>query len=245
MLTDYDASFSRVMDLQNIEVLLVGDSAGMVIQGHDSTLPVTLDAMVYHTSCVARVCRRAFLMADLPFMTYPDPHTALASAKRLLQEGGAHAVKLEASAAQAEIVTALSERGIPVCAHLGLTPQSVHKLGGYKVQGRGQEAATQMLETAQRLQNAGADLLLLECVPVALSKRITQQLTIPVVGIGAGPDTDAQVLVMQDLLGITPGRAPKFSRNFLEGVSSIAQAISAFRDAVKSGKFPGPEHGFE
>lgn len=243
-MTAYDASFARVLEDAGIDVVLVGDSLGMVIQGHDSTIPVTLSDMVYHTRCVASMVSRALLMADLPFLSYADPGQAVANAGRLMQEGGAVMVKLEGGARQVEIVTRLSEQGIPVCAHLGLQPQKIHKLGGYRVQGRSRHDAAQLLEQAASLQEVGADLLLLECVPDLLAAEITQNVAIPVIGIGAGSGCDGQILVLQDVLGITPGGAPRFARDFLSGQKDIPGAIGAFVQAVREGSFPTSEHTF-
>lgn len=245
VLTAYDASFAAVAEAAGVEVILVGDSLGMVVQGHETTLPVTMDEMVYHTRAAAAGTRQALLMADMPFMSATTPELALANAGRLMQEGGAHVVKLEGAAAQAETVFRLTQQGIPVCAHLGLQPQSVHKLGGYRVQGRGEQEERAMLEDARALQQAGADLLLLECVPRTLAARIVAESTVPVIGIGAGPDCDAQVLVLYDLLGVTPHKPPRFARCFLESGRTIAQAIEAYVAAVKDGSFPGAEHCFE
>lgn len=244
MLTAYDASFANIIDQCGIEMVLVGDSLGMVIQGHETTLPVTMEHMVYHTSCVARTCHNALLIADLPFMSYCNISQALTNAARLMQEGGARAVKLESGAAQTEIIAALSQQGIPVCAHLGLRPQSVHKLSGYRVQGRDVAQAKAMLDEALMFEQAGADLLLLECVPAGLAGQISQRLTIPVIGIGAGVFTDGQVLVLQDVLGITVGKMPKFSKNFMAEAQSIEAAIRAYQQAVKSAVFPASEHSF-
>lgn len=244
MLTAYDASFAALLDEAGVEVLLIGDSLGMVIQGHQTTLPVTMDDMVYHSRCVARACRYALVLADLPFMSVATIDQALHNAGRLMQEGGAQMVKLEGGAVQAETVRHLVRHGIPVCAHLGLQPQLVHKLGGYRMQGREASAAEAMFQEAQGLEQAGADLLLLECVPAALAKRITDAVRIPVVGIGAGPDTDAQVLVLHDALGITAGKPPRFSKNFMHGSAGIGDAVQRFVAAVKDGSFPGPEHTF-
>lgn len=243
-LTAYDASFAAVLEAAGVDVLLVGDSLGNVMQGHDSTLPVTIDDMVYHTRCVARARKRALLVADMPFMSYALPAQGMANAARLMQEGGAHMVKLEGGAVIAETVQQLTARGIPVCAHLGLTPQSVHKLGGYRVQGRAEAAAQALQADARALQEAGADLLVLECVPADLGAAITKALEIPVIGIGAGPQCDGQVLVLHDMLGITPGKRPKFSRDFMQGSGSVQGAVEAYVRAVKSGAFPGPEHCF-
>ncbi|ROR32876.1 3-methyl-2-oxobutanoate hydroxymethyltransferase [Inmirania thermothiophila] len=244
-LTAYDASFCALLEEGGVEVILVGDSLGMVVQGHDTTVPVTVEQMVYHTACVARARRRALLVADLPFLSYTTPEQALASSARLMQEGGAQMVKLEGGATQLATVEALAARGVPVCAHLGLQPQSVHKLGGFRVQGRDAEAARRMLADARALEAAGADLLILECVPRALAADIAAALAIPVIGIGAGPRCDGQILVSYDMLGIYRGRRPRFSRNFAEGSADLLAAVRAYVAAVKDGSFPGPEHGFD
>ena len=244
VLTAYDASFAEQVDAHGVDVVLVGDSLGMVIQGQDSTVGVSLEDIIYHTRCVVAGCQRALVMADMPLMTYYNRTVALESAARLLHEGGAHMVKLECHANQIEVVKAIVEQGIPVCAHLGLTPQSVHKLGGYRVQGRDSKSAKRMLNDAVILEQTGADLLLLECVPAALGQEISQRISIPVIGIGAGPDTDAQVLVLYDVIGISKGKIPKFSKNFLAEAGSVGEAIGNFVSAVKSKTFPGPEHSF-
>ena len=244
-LTAYDVSFARLLDETGIDVILVGDSLGMVIQGEETTLPVTVDDIIYHSRAVAKGCRRALLMVDMPFMSYATVEQALHNAARLMKEGGANILKLEGGASQVEVVQQLTRQGIPVCAHLGLQPQSVHKLGGYRVQGRDPQTASQMIDDAQRLQEAGADILLLECVPATLAAEITRALQIPVIGIGAGNATDAQVLVLQDMLGITPGKPPRFSQDFMQGSGSIREAVERYRDDVLSGAFPGPEHTFE
>jgi len=241
-LTVYDASFARLLDEAGVDLMLVGDSLGMLVGGHETTVPVTMDEMVYHTAAVARARPRAFLVGDLPFMSYATPEQALRNAARLMQEGGARAVKLEGGRTQAETVRQLAARGIPVCAHLGLQPQSVHKLGGYRVQGRAPEAARAMLEDARTLEAAGADLMVLECVPSALGREITAALAIPVIGIGAGPGCDGQVLVLYDALGITPGRVPRFARNFLTDGRDVRGAVQAYVEAVRTGTFPSPEH---
>lgn len=243
-LTAYDASFANLLDEAGVEVLLVGDSLGMVIQGRDSTVPVSVDDMVYHSAAVARGRRRALLMVDMPFMSYATPQQALKSAARLMQEGGAHMVKLEGGALQVETVRQLTARGIPVCAHLGLQPQSVHRIGGYRVQGRDAAAARAMLDDARSLQEAGADVLLLESIPTHLAAEITRSAEIPVIGIGAGPECDGQVLVLYDMLGITPGKRPKFARDFMTGQAHIRAAVASYIEAVKSGAFPAPEHCF-
>jgi len=243
-LTAYDSSFATLLDDAGIEVLLVGDSLGMVIQGQNTTLPVSLDEMIYHTRCVARGTRRALLMADMPFMADADPLQALLNAGRLMKEGGAHMVKLEGGAMQLDTVRRLAAHGIPVCAHLGLLPQSVHKLGGYKVQGRDAGTARQILDDALALQESGVDMLLLECVPAALGAEISRSMRIPVIGIGAGPDCDAQVLVLYDMLGITSGGRPKFAHNFANASGDIAGAVQSYVEAVKSGSFPAEQHCF-
>jgi 3-methyl-2-oxobutanoate hydroxymethyltransferase len=242
VLTSYDASFTRQAEEAGVEVLLVGDSLGMVVQGHDSTLSVTLDEMVYHTANVARASRRALLVADLPFMSHNDPQQALASAGELMKRGGAHMVKLEGGTPQLAIVRALTERGVPVCGHLGLLPQSVHRLGGYRVQGKDRDSATRILEDACALAEAGAQLLVLECVPALLAAEISRAVSIPVIGIGAGVDTDGQVLVLYDMLGITPGKRPRFSKDFLADAGSIPAALAAYVRAVKAGSFPDAVH---
>jgi len=246
-LTAYDASLARLVEAAGAELVLVGDSLGMVVQGHDTTLPVTLDEIIYHTRCVVRglrsVAGRAVVMADLPFMSYATPEQALHSAARLMKEGGAQVVKLEGGTPQLETVQALSRQGIPVCAHLGLTPQSVHKLGGYRVQGRTPEAAQAMLQDALALQEAGADLLILECIPSPLAEEITRALVIPVIGIGAGPACDGQVLVSYDVLGYTP-RPPKFARDYAASHGAPGLALKAFVEDVRRGAFPQPEHCF-
>ena len=243
-LTCYDASFAVLLDAADVDVVLVGDSLGMVIQGHDTTVPVTMDDMVYHSAAVARGLQRPFLIADMPFMSYPTKDLALANAVRLMQEGGAKMVKLESGGNQAEIVEFLAGHDIAVCAHLGLKPQSVHKTGGFRVQGREREAAARLIEEARQLEAAGADLVLLECVPAALGKAITAELHVPVIGIGAGPHTDGQILVLYDMLDITTGRKPRFVRNFMDGAASNLEALKRYVRAVKSGEYPAPEHSF-
>lgn len=244
VLTAYDATFAHLASAAGVEVLLVGDSLGMVLQGKDSTVPVTLDEMCYHTAAVARGNQGSLIMADMPFMSYATPQQAMASAAALMQ-AGAHMVKLEGGAWLVETVAMLTERGIPVCAHLGLTPQYVHKFGGYKVQGRDNAAAEQMLADAKAMQAAGADLLLLECVPSVLAARVTGAVQTPVIGIGAGNATDAQVLVCYDMLGMNPGRIPKFVKNYMTGAQGVSDAIGRYVAEVKAGTFPGPEHGFD
>ncbi|MEQ1580251.1 MAG: 3-methyl-2-oxobutanoate hydroxymethyltransferase [Steroidobacteraceae bacterium] len=243
-LTAYDASFAALIDEAGVDVVLVGDSLGMVIQGHGTTVPVTLADVIYHCKAVSRGLYRPFLMADMPFMTYASREQALDNAVRLMQEGGAKMVKLEGGAGQVEIVEFLSSHDIPVCAHLGLKPQSVHKVGGFRVQGRDEAAAEQMVRDAKALEGAGADIVLLECIPASLGKHLTEELRVPVIGIGAGPDTNGQILVLYDVLDITVGRKPRFSRNFVPGTNSPLEAIKAYVDAVKTRAYPAPEHCF-
>jgi len=243
-LTAYDASFARLVDEAGVDLVLVGDSLGMVIQGHQTTVPVTVDDMVYHTRCAARGLRRAFLVADLPFMSYTSAAHALDNSARLMQQGGAMMVKLESGGSQVETVEHLARNDVPVCAHLGLKPQSVHKLGGFKVQGRDPAAATRMLEEARALEAAGADIVLLECVPTELGRAITEALVVPVIGIGAGPAVDGQILVLYDVLDITRGRTPRFARNFMSGAASPLKAIQSYVSAVRDRSYPAPEHCF-
>ena len=243
-LTSYDATFSHIVSSAGVEVILIGDSLGMVLQGNDSTLPVTLEDMAYHTQCVANGNQGALLMADMPFMSYATPEQAMESAAILMQSG-AHLVKLEGGAWLTETTRLLSERGIPTCLHLGLTPQTVNKMGGYKVQGRQQSQADIMISDAVALAEAGADIILLECVPTELAEKVTQAIDIPVIGIGAGNKTDGQVLVIHDMLGATTGHRPKFVKNFLEGNNSIQGAIEQYIRDVKSGEFPSEEHSFK
>lgn len=244
-LTAYDGSFAQQAHAAGVDVLLVGDSLGMVVQGRESTVPVALDEMIYHTQCVRRGCPEALVIADMPFMSANRPEQALENAGRLMKEGGAQVVKLEGGDPDSiEAVRLLSRRSIPVCAHLGLLPQSVYKLGGYRIQGKTEDDAERILNQALALQEAGADVLVLECVPAALAKRITQQLDIPTIGIGAGVDTDGQVLVIYDMLGITPGKRPKFSKDFLHENGTVAGAIAGYVEEVKSRRFPTLEHSF-
>jgi 3-methyl-2-oxobutanoate hydroxymethyltransferase len=243
-ITCYDASYAALVDAAGLDVVLVGDSLGMVIQGHDTTVPVTLDHIVYHCKAVAKGLFRPFLIADMPFMTYTSPEQALQNAVRLMQEGGAKMVKLEGGAGQANIVEFLASHDIAVCAHLGLRPQSVHKTGGFRVQGREEAAAEQMKHDAKLLQDAGADIVLLECIPSQLGAEITAELHVPVIGIGAGPSTDGQILVLYDVLDITPGRKPRFVQNFQQGHDSPLAALQAYAEAVKAARYPAPEHCF-
>ena len=244
MLTAYDSTMSALLNRCGIETILIGDSLGNVIQGHSSTIPVTVEQMVYHTECVARANTHAFLITDLPFASYGDPVQALESAAAAMR-AGADMVKLEGGGDwQIDIIRYLVERSVPVCAHLGLLPQSVHVLGGYKVQGKSKDAASLMREQAIACQDAGAQMVVLEAIPSSLGEKITAELHIPTIGIGAGPDCSGQVLVLQDMLGISPGKPPKFVKNFMDGHASIEAAVKAYIREVKSGKFPGSEHGF-
>ena len=243
-LTAYDASFAQLVDMAGTDVVLVGDSLGMVVQGLDTTVPVTVDDMVYHSRCTARGLRHAFLMVDMPFMSYTTADQALDNAVRLMQEGGAMMVKLEIGRGQIGIVEYLASQDIPLCAHLGLKPQSVHKLGGFKVQGREQEAAERMIEDARSLESAGADALLLECVPNAVGAAIRDAVQVPVIGIGAGPGVDGQILVLYDMLGITQGRMPRFVKNYMTGRDSPLEAMRAYVRAVKDRSYPAEEHCF-
>jgi 3-methyl-2-oxobutanoate hydroxymethyltransferase len=243
-LTAYEASFAALMDHAGVDAILVGDSLGNVIQGHQSTTPVTIDEMVYHTKCVSRGNQSAFLMADMPFASYSTPEQAMENAARLMR-AGAQMVKLEGGEWLANTIKFLVDRSVPVCAHLGLMPQSVHTLGGFKVQGKSPEAAKKLIAEAKLLEEAGAQMLLLEAIPSELGSQVTQAIQIPTIGIGAGPDCSGQVLVMHDMLGAFPGRTPKFVKNFLEGQASIEAAIKAYVTAVKAGSFPAPEHCFK
>ncbi|MGK5043009.1 3-methyl-2-oxobutanoate hydroxymethyltransferase [Janthinobacterium sp. GB1R12] len=243
MLTCYDASFASLMDRCGVEILLIGDSLGMVCNGLNSTLPVTVAELAYHTASVARGSKSAMILSDLPFGAYGTPETAYANAVILMQ-AGAHMIKIEGGAWLAETVRFLTERGIPICAHIGLTPQFVHQLGGYKVQGKSTESAAELKNDALVLQNAGAAIVLMEAMPSQLGKEVTDMLTIPTIGIGAGPDCSGQVLVMHDMLGVFPGRKARFVRNFMEGAASIDDAVTGYVKAVKDGSFPALEHCF-
>ncbi|TEW53778.1 3-methyl-2-oxobutanoate hydroxymethyltransferase [Psychromonas sp. RZ22] len=242
-ITAYDASFAAIFDQAGIQVLLVGDSLGMVLQGHDSTLPVTVEHIAYHTASVASTAEKSLIIADLPFMSYATPEQTYSNAA-ILMRAGANMVKLEGGNWVADSVKGLVERGIPVCGHLGLTPQSVNVFGGYKVQGRNDQQAEKLLDDALALQTAGVQLLILECVPVALAKRVTDALHIPVIGIGAGAETDGQILVMHDAFGISAGFCPKFSKNFLVETGDIRRAVELYKEQVENKIFPGAEHSF-
>ncbi len=243
VITAYDSAFARQIELAGVDVILVGDSLGNVILGYSSTVPVTMADMLHHTGAVCRGNSKSLIIADMPFMSYATTESTLANAA-LLMQAGAQMVKVEGGAWLEESVYTLSQRGIPLCGHLGLTPQSFNKLGGYKVQGRDEAAAEVILRDAKTLQEAGADMLVLECVPTELADTITQALDIPVIGIGAGPNTDAQVLVLYDMLGFSP-RIPKFTKNFLADTGDVQLALKAYAEAVRNGEFPQAEHGFK
>ena len=244
MLTCYDASFAKISEEAGVDMLLVGDSLGMVVQGRDTTLSVRVEETEYHTRCVARGSKRALIIADMPFASFQEtPSRAFRNAARLLS-AGAQMVKMEGGAPMVETTRFLVERGVPVCAHIGLTPQSVNTLGGYRVQGRKDDAAERLLADAKALEAAGAAIVLMEAMPAALAKRVTDSLTVPTIGIGAGPDVSGQVLVNYDMLDIYPGKKARFVKNFLEGQPSVSKAIEAYVKAVKDKTFPGPEHSF-
>jgi len=243
-LTAYDASFAQILENAGVDVVLVGDSLGMVIQGEETTIPVSVEDMLYHTQCVVRGLENALLITDMPFLSFTSVEEAVLNAGLFMKQGGAHMVKLEGGVDQAETVSALNKNGIPVCAHLGLQPQYVHKIGGYRVQGRDDATAEKMLVDALILQDAGADLMLLECVPELLAAKITASLDIPVIGIGAGADCDGQILVLYDILDISLGIRPKFSKNFMTSSDGIGDAIRSYVSAVKQGEFPAAEHVF-
>lgn len=244
-ITAYDASFATVVDNAGVDLVLVGDSLGMVIQGHDTTIPVSMDEMIYHCKSTLRGLYRPFLVADLPFMSYSTRDQAATNSARLMQEGKASMVKLEGGAPQLHVVEHLAKCDIPICAHIGLTPQSVHKLGGFRVQGRHADDAKEMVQAAVDLESAGADMVLLECIPNDLALRIHDAVSVPTIGIGAGPQVDGQILVLYDVLDITPGRKPRFAKNFLAGRDSVGDAVTAYVEAVKTGAYPAPEHCFE
>jgi 3-methyl-2-oxobutanoate hydroxymethyltransferase len=244
MLTCYDASFAGLLENNGVDVLLVGDSLGMVLQGRESTLAVTLEAMAYHTSCVASGASQAFIIADMPFgSSQVSPRETFANAAQLMA-AGAHMVKIEGGAVMAETISFLTQRGIPVCAHIGLTPQSVHQMGGYRVQGKGDAAARQLLADAEAVAQAGAGMVLLEAVPAALATQVTASLRVPTIGIGAGAGCSGQVLVLHDMLDIYPGKKARFVKNFMQGAASIGDAVACYVREVKSGAFPAQEHSF-
>ena len=240
-LTCYDASFARLLDAAGVDVILVGDSLGMVVQGHTTTVPVTIEQMAYHCACVSRGRTHALLVGDLPFLACATAERALDSAARLMQEGGAQVVKVEGGAAVVDKVRHLTEQGVPVCGHLGLLPQSVNRIGGYRFQGRDADSAQTIRADALALQEAGASLLVLECVPAALAQEISRSLSIPVIGIGAGAGCDGQVLVLYDILGLNLRRPPRFSRDFLKGRGAVSEAVDAYLAEVRAGTFPGPD----
>ena len=244
VLTCYDASFATLLEAQGVDILLVGDSLGMVLQGHETTLPVTLDNMMYHTACVARGAKQAFILSDMPFGTSQvSPEKTFEHAEQLMV-AGAHIVKLEGGAPMVETVRFLTERGIPVCGHIGLTPQSVHQLGGYRVQGKESAAAQKLLQDAMALEQAGAGMMLLEAIPALLAAEITAALSIPTIGIGAGAECSGQVLVLHDMLDIYPGKKARFVKNYMQGAASIADAVACYVREVKAGEFPAAEHSF-
>jgi 3-methyl-2-oxobutanoate hydroxymethyltransferase len=244
VLTCYDASFAALLEQQGVDVLLVGDSLGMVLQGHETTLPVTLAEMVYHTACVARGARQVFIISDMPFGTFQiSPQETYAHAAQLMV-AGAQMVKLEGGTSMDETVRFLTERGIPVCGHIGLTPQSVHQLGGYRVQGRESAAAQKLLKDAVALEQAGAGMIVLEAIPALLAAEITSQLAIPTIGIGAGAACSGQVLVLHDMLDIYPGKKASFVKNYMQDAASIADAVAGYVREVKDGTFPAQEHSF-
>lgn len=242
-LTAYDASFARLFDEQGIEALLIGDSLGNVVQGQQDTLPVTVDEIAYHTRCVKNGVEHALIIADMPFMSMPNLEDALRNAATLMR-AGAHVVKMEGGAWLCDTVKAMVQQGIPVCGHLGLTPQSVHVFGGFKVQGRSETAASRLLADAKALEEAGMQLLVLECVPSPLAKAVTEAVNIPVIGIGAGNDTDGQILVMHDIFGISHGIVPRFAKNFLQETGDIRTAVRRYVDDVQQGRFPDQDHSF-
>ena len=243
-LTAYDAAFARVLDEAGCDFLLVGDSLGMVVQGQSTTIPVSVEDIIYHTQLVTRGAQRALVMADMPFMSYSSAEDCLRNAARLMKEGGAEMVKLEWGALQLDMVTRLTECGIPVCAHLGLTPQAIHKIGAYRVQGREHATAAKMMEDARALEAAGADMLLLECVPMDLAAKITANAAVPVIGIGAGPQVDGQILVLYDILDIAPGKRTRFSKNYMEGAGSIHAAAARYVREVREREFPTADYAF-
>ena len=243
-LTAYDAGFAGILDAAGVEIVLVGDSLGMVLQGGEDTLSVSMDDMVYHGSMVSGACRRALVVVDMPYRSYETPAAACENARRLVKQGKAEVVKLEGGEEQAQTVATLVDRGIPVCGHVGMQPQPVRKYGGFKVQGREKKQAERIMAGACALEGAGACMVVLECIPASLAERITMELTIPTIGIGAGVNCDGQVLVLYDVLGISP-RSPHLAKNFLEGAENIPAAVQEYVRAVKAGEFPGPEHSFK
>ncbi len=243
-LTAYDASFAKLFDTSGVEVLLIGDSLGMVLKGEDDTLSVSVEEIAYHVKSVRAGTNKSMVVADMPFMSYSTPELACTNAAKLMANG-ANMVKLEGGDWLYETIKQLVERGVPVCGHLGLTPQSVNVFGGFKVQGRNSEQAEALLQSAKQLEQAGIQLLVLECVPQSLAEHISQNLSVPVIGIGAGADTDGQILVMHDMIGVSANYMPKFSKDFLAETGSISKAVEAYVSAVKSGDFPSNEHSFD
>jgi len=243
-LTTYDAGFTRVLEAAGVDMFIIGDSLGMVLMGYESTMPVTMDDMLHHAANVARVGRSAYRVVDLPYRSYETPARALANARRLVDEGGAHMVKLEGGADRAAVVAHLVGHDIPVCGHIGLLPQSVEEYGGYRVQGRDAAGAAAILADAAALENAGAGMLVIECIPAALTTQITRSVSMPVIGIGAGPDCDGQVLVLYDMLGMTTAHQPRFVKDFLQENGSIRGAVTAYVAAVKDGSYPASEHSY-
>ena len=245
MLTAYDYLSARILDEAGIPILLVGDSLGMVMLGHPTTLPVTMDDMLVHAKAVSRGARQAMLVGDMPFMSYQvSTEQAMANAGRFIQEGGMHAVKLEGAGPVVEITRRLTEAGIPVMGHLGLTPQSVHAMGGFKVQGKTEKQAARIAADARALEEAGAFSIVLEGMPSKVAAEVTRQLHVPTIGIGAGPATDGQVLVFHDMLGLTTGKAPKFVKRYANLAEEISRAATDYAEDVRTGKFPGPEHEY-
>ncbi|MGI9312113.1 MAG: 3-methyl-2-oxobutanoate hydroxymethyltransferase [Alphaproteobacteria bacterium] len=244
-LTAYDSTFAYQLDQAGIEIILVGDSLGMVIQGHKTTVPVKIEDMIYHSKNVSSSIKSAFLISDMPFMSFYNSDIALENAKRLMQDGGAHMVKLEGNQSQLNIIEKLAMSDIPVCAHIGLRPQSVNKMGGYKVQGKESREAENLINEAARIEDSGADILLLECVSSLTAKKVTEAINIPIIGIGAGSDVDAQILVLYDILGLTPGKLPKFSKNYMTGKNTIQEAIASYIQEVKTKKYPSEKYSFK
>jgi 3-methyl-2-oxobutanoate hydroxymethyltransferase len=245
MLTCYDASFAKLLDDAGVDCLLIGDSLGMVLQGHPSTAPVTLEQIAYHVQCVTRGNRSGWVLGDLPYGSYQESNAQAMRSATALMQAGAHMVKLEGGGWTNETIRFLTERGVPVCAHLGLTPQSVHALGGYRIQGRDERAAAQLLQHAREVADAGATMLVLELIPSTLGAEITRSIGIPTIGIGAGPDCSGQVLVLHDMLGLSSGKLPRFVRNFMEGSTSVAEAVRRYVDDVRAGRFPDAAvHGY-
>lgn len=243
-LTAYDASFAKLFDEQGIDTLLIGDSMGMVLQGHKDTLPVTVDDIAYHTACVARSCERVLIIADMPFMSYATPEDTYKNAAKLMASG-ASMVKVEGGEWLTDTISGLTQRGIPVCGHIGLTPQSVHVFGGFKIQGKTEKAAQSLIDSALALEKAGAQMIVLECVPIAVGKAVSEAVVIPVIGIGAGVHTDGQILVMHDMLGVSANYMPKFSKNYLQQTGDLRASVSQFIKEVEAGEFPGDEHSFK